>query len=387
MRQPEGFVKKGQENLVCRLKRSLYGLKQSPRCWNIVLDEHLHKLGFVQSQNDPCIYSSEDGYVLLAVYVDDIIIAAKNEAAINKVKESFSAHFGIKDMGPLHYFLGVQVNGTQEGVWLGQKKYAENILKKFQMENCMPVATPMETGAVLVKNPTDSKKFESATEYQSAIGSLLYLANFTRPDLSFAVHKLAQFAKNPHMVHWKAVKRVLAYLKGTLSLGLMYKANSEKKMLAYADADYAGSLDDRHSTSGHVIFSCDGPVSWLSQKQPVVALSSAEAEYISLCEATKKLIWLRRLLEDLGVKQEEPITILEDNQAAIALSENPGQNPKVKHIATRYHFTREAVRDGEIKIEYCPTSDMVADILTKSLTKEKFFKLRSWLGLVGEPKR
>ncbi len=387
MKQPEGFVQPGEENLVCRLKRSLYGLKQSPRCWNFLLDKHLSALGFVRSVNDPCLYTGtvNGNFVVLAVYVDDIIVSAKHEADVEIIKKSFSERFGIKDLGKLHYFLGIQVQQSPQGVWIGQQKYAEDILRKFSMENCVTVATPMETGAVLMQSPVDSQLFDNPRVYQSAIGSLLYLANCTRPDLTFAVHKLAQFSKNPHQVHWKSVKRVFAYLKGTVNLGLGFQANSQQELEAYCDADYAGDLDKRRSTSGHVLFSADGPISWLSQKQPVVALSTAEAEYVALCEATKKVVWMRRVLADLGLEQKEPTMIWEDNQAAIALTDNPGQHPKVKHIATRYHYTREAVGDKEVKIKFCPSADMIADIFTKSLPKETYFKLRNALGLISEP--
>ncbi|MCP3664820.1 MAG: DDE-type integrase/transposase/recombinase [Gammaproteobacteria bacterium] len=386
MHQPEGFVKPGEEKLVCRLKKSLYGLKQSPRCWNIILDEHLCELGFVRSKNDPCIYTRMvDGeLVLLAVYVDDIILAAKSDSVIQSVKNSFSERFGIKDLGPLHYFLGMQVHQSTEGVWLGQPQYSKKVLEKFQMADCIKAATPMETGAVLVQKPEDSKKFENPTVFQSAIGSLLYLANCTRPDLSYSVHKLAQFAKDPYGVHWKAVKRVLAYVKGTLDLGIKFQADSEEYLVAYADADYAGDLDKRRSTSGNVMFCGGAPIAWLSQKQPVVALSTAEAEYVSLCESSKKIVWLRRLLGDLGLEQKQPTVVYEDNQATMALADNPGMYPKVKHIATRFHFVREAVENGEVKVEFCPSVDMVADILTKPLPKESFFKFRSSLGLVSE---
>ena len=221
MHQPPGYAVAGKENLVCRLNCSLYGLKQSPRCWNFVLNEQLLNMGFRCSENDPCIYEGtiDDESVLLAVYVDDMILAASSEKIIKRAHELFLDRFDIKHIGPLRYFLGVRVVHNSNSISLVQDKYADNILNRFNMRDCVPISTPMETGAVLLKRCADEKKFDSFI-YQSAIGSLLYLSNFTRPDLCFSVHKLAQFLKDPSVTHWKALKRVLAHLKGTLNLGI-----------------------------------------------------------------------------------------------------------------------------------------------------------------------
>ena len=390
MKQPPGFVVKGKENFVCRLNCSLYGLKQSPRCWNYVLNEQLMNMGLCCSENDPCIYvgAIDDQQVLLAIYVDDMIIAAPTENVIKRAHQLFRARFSVKHMGPLRYFLGVRVVHDVNKVILVQDVYAKQILQNFRMLDCVPVSTPMESGVVLLKRtPTDQKAIGPV--YQSAIGCLLYLSNFTRPDLCFAVHKLAQFSRDPSETHWKALKRVLAYLKGTLNLGIAFQKEApENVLVAFTDADFGGDLNDRKSTSGHVLFNGKCPISWLCQKQSITALSTAESEYVSLCEAAKKIVWMRRLFSDLTCEQSEPTVLFEDNKAAIALTSScPGQNPKVKHISLRFHFTRQCIQDGDIVVKFCPSGDMIADIFTKPLPHETFVKFRKLLRLcnVGLP--
>ena len=229
MKQPEGFVAQGQENLVCRLKKSIYRLKQSPRCWNQALDAQLKAMGFKQSFSDPCIYiSTTDSLLILAVYVGDIVLAGKSEQTIANVKTKLGERFRVKDMGEFHYFLGVNVKQNLETgkIWIGQSFYAQTVLKKFGLENCKPAATPVATGTKLLKATEDSE-FVDATLYQSAVGMLLYLSGWTRPDITFAVSNVARFCSKPTKEHWVAVKRILRYLKGTIDYGLTYSKNGE----------------------------------------------------------------------------------------------------------------------------------------------------------------
>ena len=384
MKQPEGYIVEGKENLVCKLSCSLYGLKQSPRCWNFVLKDQLLDMGLNCSENDPCVYEGiiDSERVMLAVYVDDMILAATSENVIKHAHKLFLDRFDVKYIGPLRYFLGVRIVHHPNSILLVQDRYAENVVKKFRMDDSFPVSTPMEAGSVLVKRTEGDKEFDPFI-YQSAIGCLLYLSNFTRPDLCFAVHKLAQFSKDPSEVHWKAVKRVLSYLKGTLKLGIKFEKECIGNIIVvFCDADFAGDLQDRKSTSGHVLFNGKCPISWLCQKQSITALSTAEAEYVSLCEAAKKIVWTRRLFTDLNCPQTEPTIVYEDNKAAIAISlASPGENPKVKHIALRYHYTRDCIENRVIKLEYCSSQEMTADIFTKPLPKDTFLRLRNSLGL------
>jgi hypothetical protein len=387
MAQPEGFVKPGQEKLVCLLKRSLYGLKQAPRCWNQILHEKLLEMQFKQSQADPCLYIGHVNgeLVLLAVYVDDILVATKKDSVLAKTKKVFGSKFKVKDMGPIHYFLGVRALQSEDhSIWIGQEKYVDNLLEKLEMDGAKPVSTPMDAGCKPQKTTEDCEKCDSSV-YRSVIGSLLYLAVATRPDISQAVSKLAQYSSAPSTSHWAMVKRVLRYVKGTKKLGLLYTASGSATLVGYTDADYAGDVDDRKSTSGYVFLKSGAAVSWKSKKQTVVAQSTAEAEYVALYFAAQECVWLRRLLGDLGAKQSGATVVNEDNKSTISIAANPVGHPRTKHIDTKYHFSRQQQEDGILVLKHCCTEDMVADILTKPLTRPQFEKLREEFGMVTQP--
>ena len=384
MKQPEGFVTQGQEHLVCRLKRSIYGLKQAPRCWNQALDAQLKRMDFEQSSNDPCVYTNTtDGLMILAVYVDDILLAGKSPQRIAQVKADLGEHFRVKDMGELHYFLGVNVkqNSDSTEIWIGQPSYTQTVLKKFGLENCKPAATPVAQGTKLLKASEDSELFD-ATLYKSAVGMLLYLSGWTRPDITFAVSNVARYCSKPTKEHWVAVKRILRYLKGTSNFGLMYSNKDvDRPMTGFSDADWASDVNDRKSTSGYLFMMSGAPISWKTKKQTCVALSTAEAEYIALSAATQEVTWLRQLLKDMLIEQTNPTIMYEDNQSAICIAQNPQYHSKMKHIDIKYHFVREKVLDNTIELSYCPTNDMLADMLTKGLTFDKFSRLRDLAGL------
>ena len=224
MKQPEGFAEKGQEDLVCKLKRSIYGLKQSPRCWNSALDNQLKRMGFVQAKGDPCIYMASEGEMfMIAVYVDDIVLAGKSDKRMTEVKQALAKQFQVKDMGELHYFLGVNIvqdSNTGE-VCIGQPAYAANLVQKFGMEHAKAVNTPVDVSMKLVKASEEDECVDQKC-YQSAVGSLLYLSTATRPDITYAVSNVAKFSANPTKQHWIAVKRIFRYLKGTLNYGLLF---------------------------------------------------------------------------------------------------------------------------------------------------------------------
>ena len=210
MKQPEGYAFKGKEKLVCKLKKSLYGLKQSPRCWNEALDRHLKKMGFEQANSDPCIYTASGGELfLIAVYVDDIILAGRSDLRMKEVKDAIAGKFTVKDLGELHHFLGVKViqNKESNSIWIGQEAYARELLKKFKMEESNAVSTPIQLGSNLVKAVEEDDMFDQEI-YQSAVGSLLYLSTRTRPDISYAVSSVARFTSKPTKQHWTAVKRI-----------------------------------------------------------------------------------------------------------------------------------------------------------------------------------
>ena len=386
MKQPEGFVEKGKEHLVCKLKQSLYGLKQSPRCWNTTLDTHLKDMGFIQSPHDPCIYTATKGEsCLIGVYVDDFVVAAETSRRIDQVKQSLSKRFDVKDLGDLNYFLGVQVVQDREKgtCWIGQPTFTKNTLKKYNMEEAKPIKTPVNVSSKLLKASEDSEFFDQ-TLYQSAVGSLLYLSTRTRPDIAFAVNNVARFCSQPTKTHWTAVKRIFRYLRGTTHLGLLYSKGDEDTLIGFSDSDWGGDSNDYKSTSGYIFQIGGTAVSWKSKKQSCVALSTAEAEYMALASTAQEAIWLRELNSVLKNEPAQPVTVFEDNQAAICMSKNPQYHGKSKHINIKFHFIREQVANKMIQLEYCPTEDMLADLLTKGITHEKFERLRMMCGMVNQ---
>ncbi len=257
------------------------------------------------------------------------------------------------------------------------------LIEKYGLSEANPVSTPADSNTKLMK--TDEKSTNSCVDpvlYQSMVGSLLYAAIATRPDIAQAVGVVSKFNANPSHAHLTAVKRILRYLKGTQDFFLEYrKTDKSFSLIGYSDADWAGDQDDRHSTSGNLFLMAGGPVSWLSKKQAIVALSTCEAEYVALSTATQETIWLRRLLDSLKTSPSGAITVMEDNQGAIAIAKNPVAHARTKHIDIRYHFIRETIQEGLIELHYCPTEKMLADILTKPLSKGRFHFIREAMGI------
>jgi len=381
MEQPDGYVVHGQESKVCKLKRSLYGLKQSPRCWNQVFDTFLSSIGFSKSEADPCVYIAYNPFVIIAVYVDDLIVLTKTQHEMDRVKVVLSDRFRMKDMGQLHYCLGISIVQDKENntVYLHQNQYIENLLKKFNMVDSKVVATPTDINVKLCKDDGVSQPVDKVL-YQSLVGSLLYAAIATRPDIAYAVGVAAQYCSSPNHSHLTAAKRILRYLKGTACYALSYKKKDET-LVGLSDSDWAGNIDDRKSMTGNLFLYGDGAISWLSKKQPVVALSTSEAEYIALSYAVQEAIWLKSLLTSVGVVVDKPIIIKEDNQGAIAIAKDPVKHTRAKHIDIRFHFLRDVIKRGDIELEYCSTENMTADILTKPVSKNKFVKCRDEMGL------
>ena len=323
-------------------------MKQSPRCWNYVLDEHLQSIGFVQTPSDPCIYNAEGNEAfIIAVHVDDMILAGPTDAKIAEVKQSIAEKFDVKDMGMLNYFVGMQVVQDSEKVWIGQSTYAEKVLMKFGMHDCKAVDNPVDPNSKLVKAIDDSELYDRA-EYQSAVGSPMYLSSATRPDITFAVNNVAKFSENPIKEHWTAVKRIFRYLKGTANYGLEYSSDVKEECVGFCDADWAGDVNDRKSTSGYTFQMNGASVSWRSKKQPCVALYTAEAEYIALSAAVQEALWLKQLLVELNVNTETPVTVFEDNKAAISMTKNPQYHGRAKHVDIKYHFVRDHVDKGNV---------------------------------------
>jgi transposase InsO family protein len=371
--------------LVCLLRKSLYGLKQASRIWNQDFDHYVRDIGFTYCETDHCVYVLKDKNILtiVAVYVDDLVIASNDEGMRSRIHEHLSKRYSMKNLGELSWCLGMRVTRDREHgvIKIDQSKYVQNLLKRFGMENCATVSTPLETGLKLTEEmspKTIGEEREMArVPYRSAVGALMYAMVATRPDIAYAVGAVSRFASRPGMLHWRAVKRILRYLKGTTELGISFSrgSSSEVDLLGYSDADWAGEEDSRRSTTGYSFFLAGGPVSWCSKLQQAVALSSAEAEYLALSSAVQEAVWLRQLLREIGFPQG-PTVIFEDNQGCIALAKNPSHHKRTKHIDIRYHFIRQHVQNQEVELKWLATKEMVSDMLTKPLAKDLFQNLR-----------
>lgn len=376
MMQPEGFVRMGMKrNMVCRLLRSLYGLKQAARVWNQKIHAFLIKLGFVRSNADPCLYIKK--FLYITIWVDDLLIVGKNGRDIANVKGQLAGEFEMKDLGKLEYFLGMRIMRSLNGsISIDQNGYIRQILERFGMEASKPVSTPIATGTRLVIGETES----NIKQYQAMVGSLMYAMLCSRPDLAYAIQQLSQFNSNPTNAHFQAAKRVFRYLQGSQATGLVYGSNITTPVLGYCDADYAAD-GDRKSISGYVFTLAGSPISWQAKKQTTVAQSTVEAEYAAMAHAAKEMIWLQYLLKDLGMSKYEPTILLCDNQGAISLAKNPLHHAKTKHVDVQLHLIRDHIEKGTINVEYCPTDDMLADLMTKGLARERHVRLMGLMGM------
>ena len=374
MEQPEGFVVKNDPNddMVLRLKKSLYGLKQSGRLWNHLLHSFLLEKGFVRSEAENCVYVKlQNGIkIIIIVWVDDLIIAGSNLDAVEEVKTILTQRFKMKNFGPLKEFLGIEFEFLDDGVKLHQEKYIKKILTRFQMMDCNPKSLPCDQSLIKI-NENDSEIFEDNRLYRSMVGSLVYLASCTRPDISYVITKLSEKLEKPTRAHFNACKFVLKYLRGTMSKGLFYKRESGEgiQIIGYSDSDW-GSSPDRKSYSGYCFqLSKDNSfISWKAKKQPTIALSTCEAEYIAANFALKEGLFLRQLLSDFKYPKMQ-IHLYIDNKGAIDLSKNPVHHERSKHIDIRYHFIRQKVEDETLELFKVASKDNYADLYTKPATR------------------
>lgn len=378
--QPEGFQVKGQEEKVYLLKKALYGLKQAPRAWYSRIDEHLQSLGFVKSPSEATLYvkGTDANLIVVSVYVDDLLVTGSNEKLVKEFKAEMLKVFEMTDLGLMSYFLGMEVKQDHDGVFISQKKYAKEILNKFHMDDCKRTSTPMNQKEKFSKDDGTEKVDES--QYRSLIGCLMYLTA-TRPDIMFSVSLLSRFMHCASEVHFQAAKRIVRYIKGTTNYGIKYSYCQNFKLHGYSDSDWAGSIDDMRSTTGFCFNFGSGIFSWSSKKQDVIAQSTAEAEYVAANATVNQAIWIRKILADLHMKQNEPTQIHVDNQAAIAISNDSVFHGKTKHFKIKLYHLREEQKDGEVKLLYCKTEDQIADVLTKALPKARFETLRGKIGL------
>ena len=389
MRQPEGFVVPGREKEVCRLIKSLYGLKQAPRVWNTELNDAIMEYGLIRSEEDQCVYYRLKGEDWIAVlfFVDDGVICGTSKGIVENFANHLKKKFEIRIL-PAGRFLGMTINRNRiKGeLSISQPDFVDAILKKFKMEGCNPVKTPAEPGLQLSldMSPQQEKEKEDmkTIPYKEAVGALLYLSTTTRPDISYAVGQVAKFTQNPGIQHWKAVKRILRYTAGTRSYGILYSQERGAVVTGYTDADHAGDLDERVSTSGCVYLCSGGSISWFSRKQECNSLSTTESEFVAASEAAKEATWIRSFLKEIQRRGPEPIPLLCDNQGAIRCAHNPELHRKMKHIDIRFRYVKRAQESGVIEASYVNSQDQVADIFTKALPLPKFQYLREKLGMI-----
>eukprot|EP00253_Pinus_taeda_P011792 PITA_11792 len=353
--QPLGYEKKGEEHKVCKLKKALYGLKQAPRAWYSRIDSYLLENGFDKCEGEPTVYIKEkDGKLLIVVlYVDDVIFKGNDDYLIENFKAVMKEEFEMTDMGMLRYFLGIEVDQNENGIFISQEKYVNEVLGRFNMKECKATITPTVMGLKLSKE--DNNKDFDPSLYRSIVGSLMYLTA-TRPGIMFAVSLISRFMERPKEAHWQAAKRILRYVK-----------------------------DDRKIISSYVFHIGSRAISRASKKQSIVAFSTAEAEYVAATAASCQEVWMRRMLRSLGQEQAKATAIFCENSSTIALSKNSVFHKRTKHIDTRFHYIRELVSNGEIALEHCRTHEQVADILTKPPDQKSFQFWRKCLGMTECP--
>lgn len=375
MNQPEGFVVKGKEGKVVKLRKCIYGLRQSSREWNNTLKRVLLQMGYIQCKAEPCLFyiSKGDSFSAILCFVDDLLVIDGSKVRLEQVKQYLKSEFSMKDLGPVTSLLGMKIYRDSGGIKIDQERYINDVLDRFQMLDCNTVDTPMEPG-IKLEAPTQNEIIQNVP-YQHLMGCLTYLAVTSRPDISNCVSRLAQFNGSHGEIHWKAAKRILRYLKGTRNYSLFYPSSdksSKLQLVAYCDADYSSNLLDRKSFTGYIVKLGEGLISWESKKQTTVAASTAEAEYMALSDTTKEIRFLTFILNEVNGFIAEPVTIYSDSQSAISLVKNEMVNRRTKHIDVRHHFIREAAANGLIDIVHLAGSAMIADIMTKPLPAIKF---------------
>ncbi|CAL2237756.1 unnamed protein product [Prunus armeniaca] len=380
MDPPPGIPVTSKKGMVCKLQKSLYGLKQSPRAWFGRFAAFMRKSGYVQSNSDHTLFLKrrKGKLTALIIYVDDMIVTGDDQTEIQSLQKYLASEFEMKSLGDLKYFLGIEVARSKHGIFLSQRKYVLDLLTETGMLDCKPIDTPSEQNHKLGLYP-DQVPIDKE-RYQRLVGKLIYLAH-TRPDNAYAVSVVSQFMHAPSEDHMAAVTRILRYLKVTPSKGLMFSKYGHTYVEGYTNADWAGSATDRRSTSGYFTFVGGNLVTWRSKKQKVVSRSSAEAEYRGMAHDVCELLWLRRLLRDLGFGPKKPMDLYCDNKAAIAIAHNPVQHDRTKHVEVDRNFIKEKLDAEIVSFPFISSEYQLAYVLTKAISTSIFHNSLDKLGM------
>ncbi|CAL1387232.1 unnamed protein product [Linum trigynum] len=370
MQQPVGFVDPDRPDYVCRLRKSIYGMHQPPRVWFQCLSSALIEFGFRPSKTDPSLFIYQQGAatVYMLVYVDDIVITGSDSATIQRLMAFLRSRFALRDLGTLSYFLGLEVHHTSTGLILSQRRYIHELLQRAGMFEAKSISTPCTANQLQQSAMDTSYAFSNPSLYRSIMGGLQYLS-FTRPDISFSVNHISQFQQAPMEVHWSAVKRILRYLQGTMNQGLEFCRSSSPMLHGYSDASFASCPQDRKSVTGFAVFYGGNLVSWSTRKQKAVARSSTESEYRALATLASEVIWLQALLTELGCPLPTSPVLWCDNLGATYLTHNPVFHSRSKHLEIDFHFVRDRVNKSQLHVRYLPATDLLADVLTKPLSR------------------
>src|ERR1700733_4006563 len=383
MSQPEGFVLKGQERKVMRLKRALYSLKQAALAWWKEIESFMKTIGFKRTSSDAGIFIYKDKkgrQVIAIVYVDDGLFMGLDKKLVNEKKHACMKHWECRDTGNVSEFLGMHITQHTQTITIDQQQYLKKVLERFNMINAKIAPTPLPSRY----NPVENKESVNSVlrqQYQSVIGSLLYLMLGTRPDIAFAVIKMSQFSANPSKTHLDKAIYIMRYLVGTQDYKIVYNGKKGEGLQAYTDSDWAADEIKRRSTTGYFATLASGSVCWQSRLQKTVALSSTEAEYMALSDTGRQVVWIESLFQELGYNMQQ-IPICADNQGSIFIGSNPVQKRRTKHIDIRYHYICELIEDKKVSVFFIPGTENPADMLTKNLAAEKFLKFWEHLGII-----
>ena len=338
------------------------------------MNEVMKAIGFHQSENDLCLFTKfhKGSYVYVVLYVDDFFVFHNDVSEKNKLFDELKKHFSIKDLGNAKQMLGMNLTRDANSIYLNQSDFVDDILQTYGFSNAKGIKTPMEHNLYLFKAEGTCDADDVNGTFQAVIGSLMYLATHTRPDIAHVVSYLSQFNNAHNSEHWNQVKRVLRYLVSTRTLSLRYSKTGNLNFEAFCDSSWGNDVETGRSFAGHVFKLAGGPVVWESRKQKSVTRSSCEAEYVAASDASAESKYLRRFLAELLRRPKAIVTIYIDSQSAMKMAENCRFRHRSKHISIKYHFIRERISKGKLRLEYVPTAEMTADILTKGLPRSEY---------------